>query len=693
MTPQAGSLPKFWRDRVNTIGYISGGIESQASMLRQILGQLPCSGKSTLIWKNLEGKEVSAHCENLCRSQLSAAGLVVRREKEGQWEASEFAANWLEAPEPEALAIHFHNNVKFIGELLNGIGVKTSQTDLLNLARDTYGLPWSSLDQVRRRTGWLRSLGMVELWGTQVVRTTAGEVLLSKIELCSSEEAKGEVAVAEEVATVDSEAVQYLSDTPEMDQDALRGRRPLIGYIPRGTKSASRDSDESSLSASEAVRNLISLLGDGITTEDFRNACAEQLGITHSSFQSTLHALRHMGLIEQVAFNVFAPTADAQWLTDVGNEQVLVAFLHSRYSFFGEILKVIDEPSTTTNLTTKAKERFGYAQASNGEIRLRLGFLQDAGLVERVDWQRFRVTAVGKAFVELLSLQKESVAAEAQVEDPVPDQEDSQTSSIGDIIRDLQEYGKDGSESKAFEEAIARAFRFLGFHAEHLGGPGRTDVLAVAQLAPGDSYRVIIDAKSSGSGIVAESSVKFDALRDHKRKHKAEYAVIIGPDFATRLKDWAVENGVVMLQVDDLVSALKRHALNPISLRDMRDVFSRPDAHRDEIADQYGASEQRSLLIGKVLALALQEAVDNDPIASGFISVENIIYALRKEVTPRPTVDSVRECLDFLSSPLVAALEESKGRYKLADSPHNAALRLSGIGASLVSESRDFMSK
>jgi hypothetical protein len=400
-----------------------------------------------------------------------------------------------------------------------------------------------------------------------------------------------------------------------------------------------------------------------------------------------------MGLIEQVAFNVFAPTADAHWLTDVGNEQVLVAYLHSRYSFFGEILKVIDEPSTTTSLTTQAKERFGYAQASNGEIRLRLGFLQDAGLVERVDWQRFRVTAVGKAFVDLLSLQSESATVEANVNNLAPEQKEPQSSPISEIVHDLQEYGKDGNESKAFEEAIARAFQFLGFHAEHLGGPGRTDVLAVAQLAPGDNYRVIIDAKSTGSGIVAESSVKFDALRDHKRKHKADYAVVIGPDFATRLKDWAVENGVVMLQVDDLVSALKRHALNPISLRDMRDVLSRADAPRDEMADQYDAAERRSLLIGKILALAFQEAVDNDPIASGFISTENFIYALRKEVTPRPTAESVRECLDFLSSPLVSALEENKGRYKLADSPHNIATRLRGIGTSLVSESRDIMGK
>ncbi|MFJ9941312.1 restriction endonuclease [Streptomyces erythrochromogenes] len=677
---------RAWRERANTVGYISGGTESQEFMLRQILPQLPRDGEEKLSWKNPEGKVVTASCEDVCRRQLSTAGFVVRDPKENQWVLTEFSKEWLGRFDPEALAAHLHGSVKFFGELLLHIEGRTSQSDLLAVANNVYGLPWNSLDQIRRRTGWLRSLGMIELWNTQVVRTDAGTTLLAKLELCSPDIARGESGGIEREVEISEDLVQYLSDSPKLDQEALRNRRPLIGYIPRGTKSIAKESEDSTLTPSAAVRNLIALLDGPTSADGFRSSCAENLGITNSSFQSTLHALKHMGLIEQVSFNVFAPTSDAELITGVGNEQILVAFLHTRYAFFGEILMLLDSPSTTSALTVAAKERFGYSQASNAEIRLRLGFLQDAGLVERVDWQRFRTTPTGKAFADSLLLQNE-VLGPLEAESQGSPESTSSQSLLDGIVEELQRFGNAGTESEEFEKSVAKAFRFLGFHAEHLGGSGRTDVLAVAQLAPGDTYRVIIDAKSSGNGVVSEARVAFDALREHKQKHKADYVVVVGPDFATRSKNWAIENRVIMMQIDDLVSTLVRHAVSPIPLSDMRDILSRPDALKDEMAERYSAAERQTLLVSKVLDLAFQEAVDEDPIASGYISVENIIYALRKEFSPRPSADAVRECLDFLSSPLVAALEENKGRYKLADSPQNVAFRLRGIGRSMGSAS------
>ena len=99
--------------------------------------------------------------------------------------------------------------------------------------------------------------------------------------------------------------------------------------------------------------------------------------------------------------------------------------------------------------------------------------------------------------------------------------------------------------------------------------------------------------------------------------------------------------------------------------------------------ERYQALDRRSYLLGKILELAFQEALDEDPVAAGYMSPENMIYALRKEVNPRPSADEVREALAFLSSPFVGALEESKDRYKLADAPHNVSLRLHGLGEAL----------
>ncbi|MGW0633830.1 hypothetical protein [Streptomyces sp. NPDC002758] len=113
-------------------------------------------------------------------------------------------------------------------------------------------------------------------------------------------------------------------------------------------------------------------------------------------------------------------------------------------------------------------------------------------------------------------------------------------------------------------------------------------------------------------------------------------------------------------------------------LTELRDTFSRIDTFSEDLAERYQALERRSLLMGRIIDLAFQEAVDEDPVDDGYISVENIIYALRKEFTPRPSRQEVDELIAFLSSPVVAALDSTKDRHKPIDSPRNLALRLGG---------------
>lgn len=671
---------KPWRDRSNTIGYITGGMAAQVDLLRQVLAQLPAESKSMLTWQAQDGKTVSVQCGDLCMAQLSSAGLVERSGK-STWIPSGYAQEWLENGDDAFLATKLHENVKFFGELLAAIGEDVKHSDLLETAQSAYGLGWNSVDQVRRRTGWLRSLGLIELWGQRVVRTVEGDNILGKLDICDPEDASGGM----DHTQISSDGIQLdLGDFAQLEQVDLRNRRALIGYIPRGNASSGRGPGETSLTPTASIRLLVEMLGDGLSVEAFRERCSDELGISRTSFTTMMHALRHTGLIEQTAFNFFAPTDIGHQIKQPDSEHLLIAYLHSRYLFFGEILNQLDKPSTVSALTAVAKEHYGFAQASNGEIRIRLSFLQDAGLVERVDWQRFRVTSQGRAFGQALELQSpmDKPPADSVEGEPEGDVDAVQSS----IVDELQLYGRDGSESKAFEAAVGRAFAFLGFHSEHLGGPGRTDVLGTAQLAAQDRYRLIVDAKSSGNGIVAESSVKFDALRDHKRKHKADYVVVVGPDFAPRLKNWAVENEVILLCIDDLVTILDRHSGNPLPLTDLREIFARVDTFKDDLLEQYGALERRTALMHRIISLSFQEATDEDPIAEGYISIENIIYALRREFTPRPSAEEVGEVLAFLSNPVVAALDATKGRYKLLDSPRNISMRLRGLGGTIKTD-------
>ena len=673
--------PKPWRERANTIGYLPSSMDGQAASLREVLTQLPRDGQSTLSWERPDGKNGSAVCEELCLRQLSTANLA-ERAANGCWAPTKAATQWLKNNDPAFLAIHIHIHVKFFGELLASIGSDTNQADLLRVAQNSCGVSWTTPDQVRRRTGWLRSLGMVEAWGHKVKRTAKGDALLQHIALCQPEEALGNLDSDSLGEIEDAEVLAFITCFSDLDQDSLRGRRSLIGYIPRGVKSAGRELEDSALRPTASVRKFVAIASESANLEELVDNCGTELGISKSSFNSALHSLKHMGLVEQTAYNVFSPTDSSQWLVAPGSEKALIAHLHTLYCYFGEILVNLEQPSSAAQLVRIAKEQYGYQQATNSEIRVRLEFLQDAGLVERVDWQRYRITRAGRGFASLLSLQRRMSATDL-AEEHAAEAVLSSDDRLERITSDLIKLSRDGTESRAFEIAVGEAFRFLGFSTEHLGGSGQTDVLAVADLPLEDRFRVIIDAKSSGNGTINESSINFNVLSDHKKKHKADYVIAVGPDFANRIKDWAIDHGVVLLAVDDLVTMLERHAKNPASLADLRETLISVDTPKDETFDLYQRLERRSALMRLILELAFQEAVDQDPIAGGFISSENITYALRKEFSPRLMSEEIRESLAFLSGPIVAALEEAKGRYKLADSPHNVSLRMSGLGEML----------
>lgn len=281
MTTEGLAQPKAWRERANTIGYIAGGMEHQVSMLREILTQLPSPNKSTLSWEKPDGEQVSATCDELCGRQLSTAGLV-ERTAGGDWIPSKAAAEWLSNNDATFLARHLHAHVKFFGELLAAIGPNTTQSDILDVARSSYGLNWSTTDQVNRRSGWLRGLGMIELWGHKLVRTPEGESLLSSLALCSPDDATCDQSTEAFGATEDQGLLSYVSSLSDIDQESLRGRRPLIGYIPRGSNSANRDAEDGTLTPIAAIRKLVEIVGTGVTVEQLADLCVQEFGINKS---------------------------------------------------------------------------------------------------------------------------------------------------------------------------------------------------------------------------------------------------------------------------------------------------------------------------------------------------------------------------------------------------------------------------
>lgn len=670
-----------WADRSNSIGFIPGKKQNRREALRAILKQLPIKSGQNIQVMMATGKEIAASVDALCARQLSNSALA-RREPGGFWVATEAAGRWLENSDDEELAEYLHANVKLFGELLASVEGVTTKQAIMQVAHD-YGLRWSSTDQLYRRLGWMEVLGLLERWGSnKFVITERGRHFLSRISLTTKGEAIGSASSVDDDDVALPAAGETVAALLARSAQQSPKRKVVIGYIPRGRKAPDRDSGAGSQSPFDAVRNLVDLLGEGATVDEFYGRCAQYLGMKRTSANQALQTMRNMRVFDMVSYNQYGSDSDVLELLELGNEIDFVRFLHSRYTFVGELLATLDEATPAPHAAKIANEVYGYSQIDSSEVRTRLGFMADAGLVERVDWTRYRATTLGKLLADELELElpnELSEVAESETDAHSPVQ------LVDSIASNLRNYSRRSDASTEFEIAVSAAFDFLGFDSKHLGGSGRTDVVVDAHLPDKDGFRAIVDAKASASGVITDNLINFDKLKGHQQRHRAGYGMVVGPDFANRVREWAGNNGFTLVTVDELIGLLVRHAKYPLTLSELRNLFERTVDDLTEIEEQYSAAERSGALLTKLIELLYAEAREDDPLLDGYISLENVNYVLRKELTPRPSAAAVEECLQFLAHDLVRGVVRAGSKYKLADAPSNIMRRLAGLGSDLGS--------
>lgn len=678
---------KPWRDRSNTIGILPGKNNEQAEALRRTVSQLPLPANGQVNLVSAQGMPKVVSCESLFGKQLSR-GALVTRDANSEWVPTTAVLHWTRSSDNMFLARYFHAKIKFFGELLAQINDDTRTADLLQLA-ERYGLHWTSPDQIHRRIGWMQSLGLLERWGfSRLVVTEQGQSFLSTIEVCSPEEALGEVPVGAEEQVELAEADESVAEAlASLTTKKLAERKVLIGYIPRGRNGPGRPSTAGQVGVLEAMRNFVEMLGEGASADEFFQRASEQLGQKKSSFTQSMHTFRNMRMIDMISFNRYAPTSEGATLLQVGNEVDLIRFLHTRYRFIGELLARLESTTPVSDLVAIATKEFGCHQIEGAEVRTRLGLMADAGLVERIDWNRYRSTPTGRLLAaELLLEAPRTPDTSPRAESPTGGMSDGSIVSLNaldEVSADLRRCSRLSDASTDFEQAVARAFELFGFRSEHLGGSGRTDVLVTAELSGSDRFRSIVDAKASATGVIGDNAVKFDALKDHQRKHLADFGMVVGPDFSGRVKEWAANNKFALLTVDELIGLLERHQRTPLTLPQLRGLFQHSESDLADIEEQYDAADHSVSVLTCLVDMLYNEANEEDPVADGFISLENLHYVLRKEVSPRPSRAMIDESLQFLASTLVKAVARSGDKYKLVDAPSNVMRRLCGLGLGL----------
>ena len=177
------------------------------------------------------------------------------------------------------------------------------------------------------------------------------------------------------------------------------------------------------------------------------------------------------------------------------------------------------------------------------------------------------------------------------------------------IADGLESAAVDSGSPARLEAAIAEALRFLGFEAEHIGGSGRADVVAYAELGV-DRYSVVLDAKSSGQGRVMEGQIDWVTIQEHQRRERADLSCVVGPAFAAgRLPERAREYRTRLLDAGQLARVVRLHAESPLNLAELRPLFSdQPDidAVLRDLATASSERARRARLLRRLL-----DTIDN----------------------------------------------------------------------------------
>lgn len=591
---------------------------------------------------------------------LGRSGLVVREGSPARLVLTAAGRDFLRAGDEEALVATFHANIRFFGEILDELHDGATHAELQVVAKEKYGLDWTSLDQIRRRVYWLRATGMVTYWSNKkIVPTDRGRELLGLLTLAEPAElthsASGDDAVdLPETPPVLSERLEGL------DEAQLRARSRIVGYIAGGANIAT-------------IRLLVEATLQSVPRARFVALCVETCQVAESSAEQTLNTLRSLGLVEQVGPDAFGATpVAAEWVAS-GDPLNFVRLLHGSVVLVGELLAMMSSPADAGTIARALADAYPTINLSRDEVTRRLVFLGEAGLVERLGTS-IRRTPSGAAFVGSVPLlsggarRQPGDESEVASTDPYP-----ATVRLREL---LVETATDSGDYKRFEEALAEAFRGLGFDVEKHGGPGRTDLLVSLWISPTKQIRVAVEAKTDSGGVVTEQDVKFDALAEHRSFHNASVTLLVGPGFSGRLTQWAADKDVVLMTARQVAGLLARQANAPLYPSEFSALLSENDHDTQERV--WRRLERRQSVIAHLLDIMWKSA--NDPLdieyGQGALGVREIWRESKPLLDVPMDKSEIEEALSLLSTPFLAAVATSGQQHVATASPAAVAARL-----------------
>lgn len=421
--------------------------------------------------------------------------------------------------------------------------------------------------------------------------------------------------------------------------------------------------------------------------DDLGKWMEEQFDISTHRQSNTTNFLRRISLLRSTGALVEVTDEGARWLQG-RDDLFLLALIHSRIRFVGEMLRAVaDGASTPNDLLSHANEHYGTGWSTRAQIDRRRYILEATGVIEVGEDGGLEPTEQGRAALATLELHpplahrtdplSRATADEAPARAPLVELEapqgDSPDPGLHELVDRLQRSAHDGKNPDDFEQAARDAFDRLGFQAKWLGGAGRTDVLLAADLGMDHSYRVIVDTKATSHDAVPDQQINWPTLEEHREVHEADYVLLVAARFrSARLTARALERSIGLLEVPDLVSLLRQHEQVPLGLDDYRHLFE-PEgiAKVNEIAEE----QRRDLVLAaRILGVLHREQHQEGPLEAG-----DLYWLLKQDEDDEfeaPSRDELAELLVAMAARPFQLLKRHAEGYLTIGSIRTATERL-----------------
>lgn len=365
--------------------------------------------------------------------------------------------------------------------------------------------------------------------------------------------------------------------------------------------------------------------------------------------------LKASGLLEEVGRNIYITSSVAKEWCETGVDIDFIRILHCHYRFVGEMILFAENDVTRNEIYQEAKE-YGL---NNEKARWIAGFLVEAGLLEEPQYLHLKATTFGMEFANTLPLTDKNVyMAEINSKENIV-AETKKNPSENDLFERLSAAALDPlAEGKAsgvaFEEEIAKVFRYMGFEAKRVGGPGNTDVVVRWIDDEGKKVTAIVDAKSKSSGQVSHNDVSDVAIDAHKEKNNADYVAIVGAGFSgDTIKNFASRKKVALITDQELIDIAKKAEELGLNLQEIAIIFQSPDG-KSRLQELISTKQREQNLIELIVATFRKEQEMLESISA------RDMFLLLRMTDNSPSLEEILNVFSLLSTDEIDVLEMNK---------------------------------